>query len=61
MLGVPKLSLAMHPFSISIDERVPVKQCFSNFLFHRPPYTLDTSFAPSSLIKHTQCSKFKEF
>jgi len=23
--GVPKLSLAMYPFSISIDEHVPVK------------------------------------
>jgi len=24
MTGVPKLSLAMHPFSISIDEHVPL-------------------------------------
>jgi len=31
------------------------------FLFHRPPYTLDTSFTTPSLIKHTQGSKFKEF
>jgi len=54
-LGVPKLSLAMYPFSILIDERVPLKQCFSNFLFHRPPYTLDTSFAPPKPDKaHTK-------
>jgi len=46
MLGFPKLSLAMYPFSISINERVPLKQCFANFLFHHPSYTLDTSFAP---------------
>jgi len=52
----------MYTFSISIDERVPLKQCFfSNFLFHRLPYTLDTSFAPPNLIKHTQGSTFKEF
>jgi len=25
MTGVPRLSLAMYPFSISIDERVPTK------------------------------------
>jgi len=59
--GVPKLSLAMYLFIISIDERVPLKQCFWSFLFHRPPQTLDVSFAPPSLIKHTQGSKFKEF
>jgi len=60
-LGVPKLSLAMYPFSISIDERILLKQYFSNFLFHSPPYTLDTRLRPPSLIKHTQGSKFKYF
>jgi len=50
----------MYPFSISIDERVPLKQCFSNFLFHRLPYTRDTSFAPPSLLKHTQGSDVAE-
>ena len=44
--------------------RVLLKQCFSNFLFHRSPYTLDTSFAPPKADKAhtvTQGSKFKEF
>jgi len=54
-LGVPKFSLAMYPFSISTDERVPLKLCFSNFLFHRLSYTLDTSFAPPKPDKtHTR-------
>ena len=30
--GVPKFSLAMYPFSISIDERVPLKQDLQTFL-----------------------------
>jgi len=51
----------MFPFSISIDERVPLKQRFSNFLFHRPLTLLTRRLRPPSLIKHTQGSKYKEF
>jgi len=31
------------------------------FLFHRPLFTLDTSFLPPKPDKQTQGSKFKEF
>jgi len=41
--------------SISIDERVSLKQCFTNILFHCPTNTLDTSFVPPKPEKaHTR-------
>jgi len=49
------------PSNTKYSVLILLDQCFSNFLFHRPFFTLDTSFSPPSLIKQTQGSRFKEF
>jgi len=42
------------------NHKVNLRQGFSIFLFHRPSFTVDTSFSPTSPIKQTQGNKLKK-